>query len=360
MTPPRASVAVAVAGVLAAALTAATANAATAQPLVDRAPATTRFEERVLDASTARGAQPRATAAQAGEVSFPTRDGYGVRVAFTESYGVRRDVGRSYVDFLDSLAHGPELHTLRVLIAPPTEIGEICGGGDGVLACYAPATQRMVVPGEELATGNGPTTSYVVAHEYGHHIAANRSNEPFNALDFGPKLWASEERVCSRTIEHKLAPGDEGEAYVYNPGENWAEAYTRLKYPEQAWTFAPILKPDAAALAAARRDVLEPWTRQRAKTFRSTIGPNARTRTFTLPLRLDGRLSARVVGPAGSNVGLTITSGAKKQGQTTSVGRSHTLTFAAACRDRATENVKFHVTRRSGSGPVSVRVSYAG
>jgi len=331
-----------------------------ADPLVDRAPQGTRFSDRVTSLPlTIDRAERGARAAQLDTVQYPTAEGYTVDVRFSPSYGVQDQVGRTYVDFLQSLLHGPELDRLQLYVAPLGEVGQVCGGGEEILACYSSATQRMVVPGEELTIA-GVTTSYVMTHEYGHHLAANRSNAPLPALDYGPKLWSSRELICARSLEERLAPGDEGEAYRYNPGENWAEVYARLKYPEQPWTFAPLLRPDGAALDAARADVLTPWTGPATQTFQGSVTRGS-SRSFGLDLRLDGSLRARVVGAAGSDVQLAIRANGRRQGVTRPTGRSHTLAFDLACRDQQVEPVRFTVRHRGGSaGPFRLTVTYAG
>lgn len=339
-------------------LAAPAAGAVVAQPLVDRPPVTTSFEDRVMAPATARAAG-RAAPREAGDaLRIPAGDGATVTVAFVG--GLERDqaAARSYVAFLDSLPHGSELGRLTVALAPARRVGRLCGGGGDVLACYSPAGETMIVPGEEIGTVDTPTTSYVVAHEYGHHVAANRDNAPFAAIDFGPKRWASYERVCAQAIEGRLAPGDEGGAYRLNPGESWAEVYARLRYPDLPWRFAARLEPDEGALAAARRDVLDPWTAPQTRTF--TLPAREDARSFRLPLRLDGKLRARVQGEAGSEVGLTISADGELEGRTRGRASRRGLTFAAACRERDTERLTFAVTRDAGRGPVSLRVSYAG
>jgi hypothetical protein len=42
----------------------------------------------------------------------------------------------------------------------------------------------MVVPGE---SSGGWSIDQIVAHEYGHHLANNRINPPWNALSWGTK-----------------------------------------------------------------------------------------------------------------------------------------------------------------------------
>ena len=331
-----------------------------AQPLVDEAPLGGWFKDRVIT-SGARMAQ----ASVSGDWrSYPIKDGSSVSAAISDRYANTLDpsVAKSYVDFLDSLDHGTELSSLKIFIAPPDEVVAECGGQQGTLACYDSRTKVMTVPGEQTSAGpDGVTTSYVVAHEYGHHIAASRSNAPFNAFRFGPKYWASYEMVCDRAFKGLLAPGNEEQFYLSNPGEGWAETYAQLKYPEVAWQFNPILKPDTAAFDAARKDVLTPWTQNTSQVFKGTFSLHgSRTRRFSFDLTLDGSLSARLKGPRKSNYNLFLSSNGRDEGRTTSAGSRDSVRYEAACREDAVEHVTVGVKRVSGSGPFTLRVSYAG
>ena len=329
------------------------------QPLVDAVPLGTHFKDRVTTSN------PRlARAAISGTWhSYPTKTGT-VAAAISDRYGtaLNTHVVQSYVDFLDSLDHGPELATLRIFIAPPDEVTAECGGQQGTLACYDSRTKIMVVPGEEPTTGaSGVTTSYVVAHEYGHHIAAERSNDPFNSFRFGPKFWSSYELVCDRSLKGLLAPGNEDQFYLSNPGEGWAETYAQLKYPEIAWQYNPLMKPDTAAFDAARRDVLEPWQGMTTTVFSGIFGKRgSRTQRFSFDLNLDGRLRVKLKGPRKSNYDLFLSSNGRDQGRTTNAGSRDSVSYQAACRESPTEHVTVGVKRVTGSGPFTLRVSYAG
>jgi hypothetical protein len=258
------------------------------------------------------------------------------------------------------LLHGDELGELRVVVATPDEVVAECGGMEGTLACYDPNTETMVVPGEQPDDAEGVSVSYIVAHEYGHHVAANRTSRPFSALDYGPKYWASEQLVCLGALQGLLAPGDEGFAYAANPGEAWAETYAMLKYPTgREWAYTERLKPTGAALKAARRDVVDPWQHQKERRYQGRLGAVSR-RSYTFKLHLDGQLSLRLIGPSGTDFDLAVASDGVEQGTTEAPGSRDLLRYEAACRERSTETVTVTVQRRSGTGRFTLIARYAG
>jgi hypothetical protein len=265
-------------------------------------------------------------------------------------------VAQTYATFLGTLPHGSELAALRVTIVPAADVADACGGdpGEGILACYGANDQTMIIPGDEPADA-AYSVNYVIAHEYGHHIAANRSNAPLEALDFGPKRWSSYELVCSNTLDGKLAPGDEGRNYLANPGEAWAEAYARLVFPLEAWRFTPLLEPSEGSTLAAAADVAQPWTKRVTSTF-----TGSRTRTFTLPLTLDGAFTLKLDGPARANYDLVVRSGGKTMEKTSRTDSQDRVHYRIACRDRRTEQIKIQVLKRSGAGPYTLTAKYAG
>jgi hypothetical protein len=197
----------------------------------------------------------------------------------------------SWAEFLVALTHGSELARVTSYHATLAEVQELCG--DRALGCYS--RDRMVSLGE--VTFDGTTPEEVVRHEYGHHIALYRDNPPWRAIDWGPKNWATAATVCPRVARGEAFPGDEGRNYSQNPGEAWAEVYRLLQERNAdittgAWPIiAPGFYPDEAALQAAERDVLQPWTKGSVSSFKRTFTRNG-PKVWWIPIAtpLDGNL----------------------------------------------------------------------
>src|SRR5262249_7712038 len=194
---------------------------------------------------------------------------------------------------LASLVHGSELSTVTVLLSTSGEISRFCG--KDALACYSDRGALLYAPGEDPSSSL--SAEAVIAHEYGHHVAANRSNAPWRALDWGPRRWASSMQVCAATKQGRLYPGAEDPVrYEENPGEGWAETYRvlnqrKLGLPESTWDIVTqALYPTSAALTAAEQDVKTPWTTNTTSTLTGTVTRTSRTRAYTVTTPLDGTL----------------------------------------------------------------------
>ena len=179
----------------------------------------------------------------------------------------------TWANFFSWLYHGSELSKVTIYQAPLDEVGEICG--PQAAGCYSPARQVLVFPGDVGAGGDAD----VGAHEYGHHIAANRRNDPWDANDWGPKRWASVVGVCSRVAAGTAFPGDEGAHYTLNTGEAFAEAY-RILNIQRGGTWAnfplivdPSFAPTSESLAAALSDVQQPWTAPQSTSWDGLFAP---------------------------------------------------------------------------------------
>lgn len=341
----------------------ASAAAATLAPLRPGAPATVGapgpLRDRVLTARSA-----RARAAASSTRTYVTPDGLPMEVSLSSSFAdtpENRAGAQSFVDFLASRLHGPELIRLKLFIGTAAEVNAACGGVAGVLACYIPPERRIYVPATDPSAGRGAfTREYVVTHEYGHHIAAFRRNDPFPSLDFGPKYWSSYERVCAGVDAGRFFPGDQGARYYDDPGEGFADAYAHLHYPAAPWQYNPALAPDAGAFAAIRRDVLSPWTGPTVRTLRLSLKGRRRATTTVGRFSLDGVLSLRLDSPRGASFDVQVLDGGKVVAQTRGRGRIKRLA-GTVCRDRSdVGSFRLRVRRRSGSGRFALRVSTPG
>ncbi len=250
------------------------------------------------------------------------------------------------MDFLASRVHGDEIGSLAVYVGTPTEITRLCGGGEGVVACYAIDEGRMYVPGESV---HGIPVEYPLTHEYGHHVASWRLNSPWDALDWGAKNWSSAVRVCAGVRRGLLFPGNQGAHYWDDPGEGFADGYAHLHYPNTPWNYNRMMRPTPAALAAIRRDVLHPWTGPRVRTFHGRVGPHKRSRTFHIRATLDGDLAATLTAPRGSVYSV--------QAETPGFATGRRLRDGGGlgtewCRQRKVDKIALTVRRLKGSRAV--------
>jgi hypothetical protein len=307
------------------------------------------------DAPAGPGPAPRASAAAVQ--SFYSTDGQGpVRVDLSSSYGsLTQERIQPYVDFLASRLHGPELSRLTLFIVTPAEVRKMCS--EQALACYLPRLELMIIPGEQTPPREVPV-EYVITHEYGHHVAANRDNDPWPAVAYGPKGWATQEEICSGVASERYFPGDQGENYVRNPGENWAEAYAQLHYRGQfPWQYAASLSPTDASFAAVQADVLAPWDESVARRFKGKrLSGSRRSQTFKVRTTLDGRVKVTLRGPKRANFDIQILRGRSVRAASERRGSQDRLE-ATDCQVRG---FSVRVVRRSGAGKFMVRIQTPG
>jgi hypothetical protein len=278
---------------------------------------------------------------------------------------------QSVVNVLAGLVHGPEMNTLSVYVASPDEINYICG--PGTLACYAPAISEMIVSGVD-GSAYGVPRDYTIAHEYGHHIANNRLNPPWTALETGAKRWATYERVCQGVRKGQLFPGDEDYHYWENPGEGFAESNAHLNFPGLAvpWGYSALLRPTDGSLSKLQADIASPWSAPATVTWNGRLWPQRRNpavHRFATPL--DGQVEIQLNGPEGSNFDLYLLGPklrvAKHQRKGHRKARPRRRVIERSASGGSSEQldvtlcgqsaVRVEVRHRGGTGPFTVSVT---
>jgi hypothetical protein len=120
---------------------------------------------------------------------------------------------QSYANFFGSLWHAKEISHLTVFILSQGEVQGLCG--ENALACYSPAKEFMILAGE--ATRGQASLETTAAHEFGHHLATHRNNDPWKAVDWGPKRWATYMGVCRLVRQHRGVPRRRRQALRVEP-----------------------------------------------------------------------------------------------------------------------------------------------
>lgn len=219
---------------------------------------------------------------------------------------------QALANFLGSLPHRGEIAKLRVIVAAKNsidEVGAICGMPN-VLACYFSGQDLMVVPGDDFVNpSDGADRLFVVAHEYGHHLANHRRNPPFvPTVAYGTKRWVTHEHVCQGARSGRYHPGSGGDHYDTNPGEAFAEAYAFARFPDSGvvWFWVPSLRPDAQAYAAIRADARRPWLRSTRIAQTGTVGPRRLAVTRRVATPLDGDVVFNLRGEPGAQLDLLV------------------------------------------------------
>jgi hypothetical protein len=282
--------------------------------------------------------------------SYPSGDSNGtfVQIQVSDTYTVDQTLPQGWATYLGTLVHGPELAQLTLDLIPLSSVQSLCGLG--ALACYDPLRQEIFASPEDQL--DAPPAKEIVTHEYGHHIANNRNDAPWSALDYGTKRWASYENICAKAAGGTASPGDEGVNYFQNSGEAFAESYRvlnlqRLELPNSGWDIVdPSFFPDATALTLLEEDVTTPWTGPTASKLHGSFGTGV-VRTFSVKTQLDGSFTARLVSPTKSKMRLAL------YNQGTLVLRGTTIRYEI-CGERA---LTLKVERISGRGAFTVNVS---
>jgi len=287
--------------------------------------------------------------------AYRTASGESVTVYASNTYPMDPATGQRWADFLASLVHGSELSSITVFLATASQIARVCG--QDAVACYSPQENTLVTPGDDPAADL--SSEAVITHEYGHHVAAHRSNAPWSALDYGPKRWASSMQVCAKARRGDLAPGAEDPVrYDVNPGEGWAETYRVVNERKRGVAEIPwqivsdALYPTNAALAAAEQDVTTPWEQGTATTRTAALTRTTRTRTYSVATQLDGALKLTLRPSVGMRLRLDVFASSTRVVHAVSAGavtRSTTI-----CGRRS---YRIRVSAVSGTGKFGLTVA---
>lgn len=210
-----------------------------------------------------------------------------------------------WANVLTGLLHGQEISAFTVYMATFPTVQRICGAS--ALGCYG--NGRLVAIGDDF---RGVSAQSVLTHEYGHHVANSRRNDPWSGVDWGTKRWASYVNVCARSKSGELAPGDEGANYQLNPGEAFAEDYRVLNERRAGLTESPWevvdtrFYPDQGALDALSLDITSPWTGDTTTTYTGRFTGGATGRGFRIATQLDGDFNATLTSPRNARLTLRI------------------------------------------------------
>jgi hypothetical protein len=249
--------------------------------------------------------------------TFTTSRGNQIRMYGSSWYRVNNQWLQDWANWLDTyLPHGAEFSQLTIYFVPESsayfdDLESLCGPGAG--GCYSPSNQLIVAPGNNLS--DGTQMASVLTHEYGHHLAHNRVNPPWDAGTWGPKRWASYMNICARVSAGTAFPGDESSHYTLNPGEGWAEAYRETVWssynwvngwwPDAPWNVVDqSFYPDSGARSTVRVDALSPWVSGQSRTYAGRLTKQRRTATIVVDTPYDGDVSVALFSPFGARLTL--------------------------------------------------------
>jgi hypothetical protein len=251
---------------------------------------------------------------------------------------------QAIADTVGTFIHGAEVDLLTVQLDTPFQLGFDCGFD--AESCYYSGENKIVLSGDEEVDSGGANREFVLAHEYGHHVAQHRQiPPPFGAaINWGTERWSSYEHVCQGHREGALFPGNEGSHYYEDPGEAFAESFAHNRFPDMpvSWSWDPALRPNAAAFRAIRADTLSPWEGRTSFTVSGRVPRRgAAVEEFRTPL--DGEVS---VGPANPSLGYELAirspSGKVLRNSREGVSFHHRLDYTVCGQSRLRVAVQAH------------------
>jgi hypothetical protein len=285
-------------------------------------------------------------------------DGLKVTIQVSDFYLPSPEAEQDLAALLGSFPHGAEIQRLTAFVMPIEELIETCGGD--ALACYTPDNNTMYISGDGSIEGEAPN-EYVIAHEYGHHLANSSKNPPFDggggAIVPGPKNWATYANVCigAETGYYSLDDPASDEVYYRFPGEVFAETFAQKSFPGIVpWHF-DTREPGAGDFAAIDQDLRSPWTApvttQINKRFKKK-GGSVYSKVIDTPL--DGDVAVALHGPKKANFDLQLYNEDATRYYDKDGGKgSEEAVAGTVCGERKT---RITVTRKKKSGKFTLDI----
>ncbi|MGC1166302.1 MAG: hypothetical protein WA862_09340, partial [Solirubrobacterales bacterium] len=247
------------------------------------------------------GAAGARIAASAASARYSLNDGSDDSIAVDVSAACQQECDaadpQAIANFIGTLIHGPEVNLLTIQLDTPSQLAFDCGFD--AQACYFGDEGKIVLSGNADSAPDSASREFVLAHEYGHHVAQHRDMPaPFPAaIKWGTERWSSVVNVCEGHRAGTFFPGDDGYHYYEDPGEAFAESFAFNRFPEAAveWAWSPALRPTATSLQALRKDTVRPWLGRHSFTVAGRVPRSgALVQEFRTPF--DGKVS---IAPAG-------------------------------------------------------------
>ena len=226
---------------------------------------------------------------------------------------------QTIANFLGSLPHGNEINLLTVDEVTPAVLGvggemAVYCGDTNALSCYFPDENRMVISGHDFTDPNdNATRDYVLAHEYGHHIANHRNNAPFAnpAVDWGPKRWASFAGVCKGVGMAATSPATRPSATTTTPARPGPSPSPRTPFrPSRCPGSGPTSQTPTSRVASPRSSATPSIPgaarppRSAGADFPQRRKPRKKVKRFQTPN--DGDFTLRLSGPDRANLDLRL------------------------------------------------------
>ena len=233
--------------------------------------------------------------------------GMSIRVFASPEFVPDPQLDQTWANFFAGLPQAGDASSMFVYFVTPPEMTAICS--ERAAACYDPNNDLMILTGDNVAVDGTTPIEEVAAHEFAHHIANRRSNDPWLAVNWGPKRWASLSGVCPGVLNDELFPGDQGDNYPLNPGEGWAETYrVAAGGSPSSWEIVDrVFYPSADEIEAALQDARDPWLENEVRSWSGRFSRGrSRLQRIRVDTPLDGSFNLSLRSSRGLDVDLYV------------------------------------------------------